>query len=215
MELSVLLPALQGFGLGASLIIAIGAQNAFVLRHGLRGDHIFLIASICFLCDAALILLGAFGFGTVVAALPWLTTAVAWAGAVFLLAYAVRAFGSALRPGALLIENGVPAGRRLSRGRAIGLTLAVSLLNPHVYLDTVMLLGAVAGQYAGRERLLFAAGAVVASLCWFYGLGYGAAWLTPLFRQPAAWRVLDLAIAVIMGLIAWSLLSPMLPGLLP
>lgn len=203
MEFPVLLPALKGFGLGASLIIAIGAQNAFVLRQGLRGERVFVVAAVCFLCDAVLILLGA--------AVPWLTDAVAWAGAAFLLVYGVRALRSALRPGALVVENGNgSASARLSVGRAVGLTLAISLLNPHVYLDTVVLLGSVAGQYGGTKRALFAAGATAASLVWFFGLGYGARWLAPLFRRPAAWRVLDLLIAFVMAAIAWSLVGPML-----
>jgi L-lysine exporter family protein LysE/ArgO len=211
MEFPVLLPALKGFGLGASLIIAIGAQNAFVLRQGLRGERVFVVAAVCFLCDAVLILLGAAGFGTAVAAVPWLTDAVAWAGAAFLLVYGVRALRSALRPGALVVENGNgSASARLSVGRAVGLTLAISLLNPHVYLDTVVLLGSVAGQYGGTKRALFAAGATAASLVWFFGLGYGARWLAPLFRRPAAWRVLDLLIAFVMAAIAWSLVGPML-----
>lgn len=210
MDLSVLLPALKGFGLGGGLIIAIGAQNAFVLRQGLRGERVFVIATVCFLCDVALILLGAAGFGTIVAALPWLTTGVAWAGAAFLLAYGIRVLRAALWPSVLTVENGGAPAARLSARRAAGLTLAISLLNPHVYLDTVVLLGSVAGQYAGRERLLFALGAMTASLAWFYGLGYGARRLAPLFRKPAAWRMLDLLIAIVMVSIAWSLVRPML-----
>jgi L-lysine exporter family protein LysE/ArgO len=202
-------PALKGFGLGAGLIIAIGAQNAYVLRQGIRREHILLISTICFMCDATLISIGAAGFGYLVSSVPSLDRIAAWGGAAFLAAYGVRAFYSALRPGSL---DAGPDGREAQRAgsawAAAGVTLALSLLNPHVYLDTVVLLGSIAGQFQGVQRMWFAVGAVIASAVWFYGLGLGARWLAPLFRKPVAWRVLDLLIGCVMWAIAVSLVLP-------
>jgi L-lysine exporter family protein LysE/ArgO len=202
-------PALKGFGLGAGLIIAIGAQNAYVLRQGIRREHILLISTICFMCDATLISIGAAGFGYLVSSVPSLDRIAAWGGAAFLAAYGVRAFYSALRPGSL---DAGPDGREAQRAgsawAAAGVTLALSLLNPHVYLDTVVLLGSIAGQFHGVQRMWFAVGAVIASAVWFYGLGLGARWLAPLFRKPVAWRVLDLLIGCVMWAIAASLVLP-------
>jgi L-lysine exporter family protein LysE/ArgO len=202
-------PALKGFGLGAGLIIAIGAQNAYVLRQGIRREHILLISTICFMCDATLISIGAAGFGYLVSSVPSLDRIAAWGGAAFLAAYGVRAFYSALRPGSLDAgPDGREAPRAGSAWAAAGVTLALSLLNPHVYLDTVVLLGSIAGQFQGVQRMWFAVGAVIASAVWFYGLGLGARWLAPLFRKPVAWRVLDLLIGCVMWAIAASLVLP-------
>lgn len=200
----------QGLGLGGGLIVAIGAQNAYVLRQGLRREFALSVATVCFLCDVGLIAAGAGGFGSLVAAFPALTTIAAWGGAAFLAWYGLRALRSALRPGALEADGG-PA-RIGSRGRAVMTALALSLLNPHVYLDTVVLIGGIAGQYALPERPWFAAGAMSASLLWFYGLVVGARWLAPLFRKPAAWRILDLVIAAVMWSIALSLVRTALAG---
>jgi len=208
-ELQVLGPALKGFGLGAGLIIAIGAQNAYVLRQGIRREHVLLIATICFLCDATLISIGAAGFGHLVSSMPSLERIAAWGGAAFLAAYGVRAFHSAFKPGSL--DAGNDSGEVPQAGSAwaaVVVTLALSLLNPHVYLDTVVLLGSIAGQFQGIQRVWFAVGAVIASAVWFYGLGLGARWLAPLFRKPVAWRVLDLLIGCIMWAIAISLVLP-------
>ncbi len=193
----------QGVGLGGGLIIAIGAQNAYVLRQGLRREFALSVATICFLCDAALIALGVGGFGSLVAAFPALTRIAAWGGAAFLAWYGFRALRSALAPGALEADG---AARAPSRSRAVFTALALSLLNPHVYLDTVVLIGGIAGQYATATRPWFAAGAMSASLLWFYGLALGARRLAPLFKKPAAWRILDLVICAVMWSIAASLL---------
>ena len=210
-ELQFLGPALKGFGLGAGLIIAIGAQNAYVLRQGIRREHVLLIATICFLCDATLISIGAAGFGHLVSSVPSLERIAAWGGAVFLAAYGLRAFYSALKPGSLDAGNdGTEIPQAGTAWAAAGVTLALSLLNPHVYLDTVVLLGSIAGQFQGVQRVWFAAGAVIASAVWFYGLGLGARWLAPLFRKPMAWRVLDLLIGCVMWAIAASLVLPLL-----
>jgi L-lysine exporter family protein LysE/ArgO len=210
-ELQFLGPALKGFGLGAGLIIAIGAQNAYVLRQGIRREHVLLIATICFLCDATLISIGAAGFGYLVSGVPSLERSAAWGGAAFLAAYGLRAFHSALKPGILDAgTDGTETPQAGSTWAAAGVTLALSLLNPHVYLDTVVLLGSIAGQFEGIQRIWFAVGAVIASAVWFYGLGLGARWLAPLFRKQTAWRVLDLLIGCVMWAIAASLVLPLL-----
>jgi L-lysine exporter family protein LysE/ArgO len=200
--------AVEGFALGASLIIAIGAQNAFVLRQGLARAQVVLVAGLCSLSDAALIALGAGGFAALVAALPALAAAAAWGGALFLFAYGARALYGALRPGRLEAGGGAVTGA----WKATALTLAVSLLNPHVYLDTVVLIGSVAAQLAPPERLAFALGAMTASFAWFFGLALGARRLAPLFARPIAWRILDLAIAGVMWSIAGALVWDQLAG---
>lgn len=201
----MLAPAfLEGFGLGAGLIVAIGAQNAYVLRQGLKGEHVFAVAGICFLVDVALIALGAGGFASLIAALPGATDIIAWAGAAFLFVYGLRAFHGAVKPGTLETRDARSAGPTL---RAAALTaLALSLLNPHVYLDTVVLLGGLAAQYPPSPRAAFALGAMAASLVWFFGLGYGAGKLAPVFAKPLAWRLLDIAIGCVMWAIAAGLL---------
>ena len=187
--------------MGAGLIVAIGAQNAFVLRQGLQKRQVFITALVCVLCDAALIVLGVAGFGTLVSSSALLSAVAAWGGAVFLFVYGARAFRSAFRAGGLETQSG-PI---LTRREAVLTTLAVSLLNPHVYLDTVVLLGSIGGQFRGGARAAFGAGAVTASTVWFFGLAYGAARLGPLFRRPLAWRVLDVVIGIVMWSIAASL----------
>ncbi len=199
-----LTPLLQGLGLGASLIIAIGAQNAFVLRQGLKRQHVFITALICTLCDAGLIALGVGGLGLLIGNIPALTIVATWGGAAFLLFYGFRSFRAAAAPGVLEVSPVTAAPARV--WNIVLATLAISLLNPHVYLDTVVLLGSIGARYPANERLLFAAGATLGSLIWFFGLAYGAAWLTPLFRRPAAWRLLDAAVGCVMWAIAASLI---------
>jgi len=197
-----LLTASRGFALGASLIIAIGAQNAFVLRQGLLRRHVFPVTVFCAVSDAFLITLGAAGFGSLVAASPILLAVVGLGGAAFLATYGVHAFRRALRPSALspLEASAAPFLRTMIT------VAALTYLNPHVYLDTVMLLGGIAGRYAVAERVWFAGGAMAASFVWFLGLGYGARLLAPVFARPAAWRVLDVIIGVVMWSIALGLL---------
>lgn len=202
-------PFLEGMGLGASLIIAIGAQNAFVLRQGLKRQSVFLITSICILCDCVLIALGSAGVGTLIATSPLLMQIATWGGALFLILYGARAFHSALNPGALETAEAAP----VSQGRMFMTVLAVSLLNPHVYLDTVVLLGSIAGRHEGTARIAFALGAMLASTIWFYGIGFGARALAPVLARPAAWRVIDLLVGVIMWLIAFTLLNGAMRGL--
>jgi L-lysine exporter family protein LysE/ArgO len=202
--------ALEGLGLGASLIIAIGAQNAFVLRQGLRRQHVFAVAGLCFVIDCTLIALGAGGFASLLRAVPSLPDIAAWGGAAFLAVYSLRAFHAAAKPGSLKADNAGSAASGL-RG-AVVTTLALSLLNPHVYLDTVILLGGIAARYAEAERLAFALGAMVASGVWFFGLGYGAKRLAPLFASPGAWRALDAFVGCVMAALAVSLVVGQLRG---
>jgi L-lysine exporter family protein LysE/ArgO len=192
---------LEGFGLGAGLIIAIGAQNAFVLRQGLLRRHVFLIASICTLSDAALISLGVAGLGAVIERAPMALTVTTWGGAAFLFYYGLRAFRKALQPQTLEAGNS-PDNSTASLRATVLAVLAFSLLNPHVYLDTVIVLGGIGARHAQTERLSFILGASGASLMWFFGLAYGAALLAPAFRNPVTWRILEAAIGCVMWLIA-------------
>ncbi len=201
---SALLPILQGFSLGASLIIAIGAQNAFVLRQGLKKQYVFIIAALCSLCDATLILLGVAGLGTIITALPILTLITSWGGALFLLIYGLRSFKAALQTQKL--DTHTTSGEPARLREVVLAVLAFSLLNPHVYLDTVVLIGSVGAHYPSFERLFFALGAMLASLTWFFALAYGARWLAPLFRAPLAWKVLDCLVGCVMWFLAASLI---------
>ncbi|WP_028708515.1 LysE/ArgO family amino acid transporter [Propionicicella superfundia] len=198
---SVLAAAIAGLGFGLSLIVAIGAQNAFVLRQGLRRENVLPVVAICAVSDAVLIAAGIAGVGAVVAAAPAVLTGIRWGGALFVAAYGVLAARRALRPGALQAD---PAGSPSTLGSAVAACLAFTWLNPHVYLDTVVLLGSVATTH-GEARWWFGAGAVTGSLAWFSALGFGARFLRPLFRSPLAWRVLDGLIAVVMFAVAASL----------
>ncbi|MFY8107216.1 MAG: LysE/ArgO family amino acid transporter [Elstera sp.] len=195
-----------GFGLGGSLIVAIGAQNAFVLRQGLRRQHPLPIAFLCFAIDALLILAGSLGLGTLVQQNADLLSIVRWAGAAFLFAYAGLALKRAAFPSALTVEAATVPSLRA----ALLTTLAVSIMNPHVYLDTVVLLGSLAGRYPVDLRWWFIGGALFASFVWFHGLAFGARWLAPFFARPGTWRVLDGVIAVIMASLGLSLvLNPL------
>ena len=197
-----MLAALSGLGFGLSLIIAIGAQNAFVLRQGLRREHVLPVVVICALSDAVLITLGVGGLGSLLQLVPWLLTVVRIGGAAFLIVYGALAARRALRPSALVAADD---GTTTPVWTAVATVLALTWLNPHVYLDTVVLLGTVAGTY-GDERWWFGLGAVAASILWFTALGFGARLLRPLFAKPAAWRILDGIIAIVMIAIAVSLL---------
>lgn len=192
---------LPGFLLGLSLIVAIGAQNAFVLRQGLRREHVFAVCAVCAISDAMLIAAGVAGFGALVKAVPWLAPVMRFGGAAFLFVYALRSLWSAWRPHA-----GLDPAR--DEPRSLGVTvmmcLAFTWLNPHVYLDTVVLLGSVSTRY-GDHRTLFALGAITSSILFFFSLGYGARLLRPLFANPKAWRVLDAGIGITMAALAAKL----------
>ena len=194
--------ALSGFLLGASLIIAIGAQNAFILRQGLMRRHVFVLCLICATSDALLIGLGVGGLATLIAGFPNLILLVTVAGVLFLSGYAIVAFRRAIHPEAMKLEKSGNG----SLAAAIGACLAFTFLNPHVYLDTVLLLGSLSARFEGTARLAYGLGAAVASYVWFFGLGYGARLLQPVFTKPAAWRVLDIVIGIVMTALAASLL---------
>lgn len=196
-------PFLTGAMTSAGLIVAIGAQNAFVLRQGIRCEYHWTIASVCGLLDALLIVLGIAGMGVLISDSPRLLTLVTWAGALFLFGYGARALASAIRSQTLDIQ----AGGLGSLRSALLMTLALSLLNPHVYLDTLVLLGSIGGRYPDPERYWFAAGASLFSFVWFFSLSLGARWLAPLFRKPIAWRVLDAVVCLMMWTLAWLLMS--------
>ncbi|MCD1572870.1 LysE/ArgO family amino acid transporter [Agromyces mediolanus] len=236
---------LAGLGLGLSLIVAIGAQNVFVLRQGIRREHVFAVAAVCAVSDAVLILAGVSGIGAVLTAVPWLVDVVRWAGAAFLAGYAVLAAKRAVRPSGATLgagastaapSDGTPDGAASSGGSAassagagtltaapapptrdtatrttllatLGTCLALTWLNPHVYLDTVFLLGSVANGH-GEGRWWFALGAALGSVLWFFGLAYGARLLGRVLSTPRAWRILDGVIAVVMLALAVSLVLP-------
>ena len=193
--------ALSGFLLGASLIIAIGAQNAFILRQGLLRQHVFVLCLICALSDALLIAAGVGGLGSLIAAAPGLIWWVTLGGALFLAAYALLALKRALRPHAMQAAREAAGSMRA----AVLACLAFTFLNPHVYLDTVVLLGGLSARYDGHARLAYALGAMASSFVWFFTLGYGARLLQPVFARPSAWRVLDGLIAFVMAALALSL----------
>jgi L-lysine exporter family protein LysE/ArgO len=193
---------LTGMSVGLGLIVAIGAQNAFVLRQGLRGEHVLAVCLVCAASDAALIALGVGGFGSIAAALPWFDPAMRIGGAAFLAWYGARSLHAALFSRAVLAAG---RGGAASLSGAVTACLAITWLNPHVYLDTVVLLGAVSTQFPDA-RGSFAAGAMLGSFLFFFALGYGAAWLRPVFARPASWRLLEAVIAVVMWTIALRLL---------
>lgn len=192
---------LAGFSLGLSLILAIGAQNAFVLKHGLKKHHVFMVCFICASSDAVLILLGVSGFAVMVKAFPAIEQVSRYAGAVFLIGYAIKSFMSAMRETHTLSPEGQIPPDLL---KTVITCLAFTWLNPHVYLDTVVLLGSISTQYE-TTKLQFALGAVTASFIFFFALGYGARILIPVFQKPGSWRILEFSIGLIMLTIAVSL----------
>lgn len=193
---------LAGFSLGFSLILAIGAQNAFVLKQGLKQEHVFLTSLICAVSDALLITAGVLGFGAIVQAYPEIELVARFGGAAFLILYGLKSFYSAWQAEHALVAEGAST----ANAYKIALTcLAFTWLNPHVYLDTVFLLGAISVQY-GEQQHLFGIGAVCASFAFFFSLGYGARILRPIFEKPSAWRVLDFIIGIVMIALAINLL---------
>lgn len=206
---------LTGLATGLGLIVAIGAQNAFVIRQGVLRRHVFAVATICFLADAALIAAGVAGLGSAIAASPWLTNAAAWGGAAYLAWFGGRAFWNGVRTahkGMAAAEAEMDAAGGNALRTAIVAALGFTFLNPHVYLDTVVLMGGIGAQYPGPARLAFVAGGATASFFWFYGIGFGASLLSPLFRKPAATRALDLFVAAVMFTVAAMLATGVLGG---
>ena len=190
--------AFAGFRLGLGLILAIGAQNAFVLRQGLRREHVFAVAGFCALLGALLIALGVSGVPVMPRISPWVVEALRWGGVAFLLWYGWRAARAAWRGGEALQAG---QGSTVSLGRVLATVAALTWANPHVWLDTVVLLGAVSAQFPG-QGLSFGLGAGIASFVFFFSLAYGARLLAPLFAKPRAWQVLDALVALIMVSVA-------------
>jgi L-lysine exporter family protein LysE/ArgO len=191
---------LPGLLTGLSLIVAIGAQNAFVLRQGLLRKHVFVIVLICALSDALLIALGVLGLGSLIAALPWLLEVIRWVGVAFLVWYGSSSLRRFIKQDSLkAAESSV-----VSLKEAVLTTLALTFLNPHVYLDTVIFIGGIASQF-GDQKWFFAIGAVVASFVWFFSLGLGASKAAVLVSKPVFWKVLDIFIAAVMFSLAITL----------
>ncbi|MBN6778798.1 amino acid transporter [Pseudoclavibacter alba] len=183
---------LSGTLTGLALIVAIGAQNAFLLRQGIRREHLLEVVLVCILGDVLLITAGTAGIGIIVEAVPWLLEVLRWAGVLYLVWFAISSFRSAARPGTL--EPEAPA----SRGSIVLTALAITFLNPHVYLDTVVLLGSLANQHGPSDRWVFAGGAILGSVIWFTGLGFGARLLAKVLDKPSTWRVVDLVVGFVM-----------------
>ncbi len=194
-------PFAAGFALSAALIVAIGAQNLFVLRQGLRGEHVGVLVLFFGLSDGLLIAAGVGGIGAFLSAAPQLTTILALGGAAFLAWYGTAALRRTASPGAV----SVGAAGALSLGRAVATGAAFTFLNPHVYLDTVLLMGTAGSAQPEALRPAFVLGAASASFAWFAALGYGARLLQPVFARPAAWRVLDAGVGIVMLSLAASL----------
>jgi len=199
----------NGFLMSLVLIVAIGAQNAYVLRQGLRREHVSAVVLFCAASDALLITAGVAGMAQALKGRPAVATALAGLGALFLGAYGLRALWRARQPGALQAKaQGVSLSRTAVLAQAAGFTL----LNPHVYLDTVLLVGSTGAQYGGALKAWFVAGSAIASALWFSALGFGARWLAPVFARPRAWQMLDALIGGTMLVLAAMLLRRALAG---
>lgn len=192
---------LAGFTLGLSLILPIGAQNSFVLRQGLRREHVFFVCLLCALSDAVLMMAGVFGLAAVIAGLPWLSVAMRVFGIGFLSWYGFKSFRRAWQDGEAMIPD---QGEPQPLGKTLLVCAAMTWLNPHVYLDTVLLIGSIGQQYPGHQAE-FVAGTMSASWVFFFGLGYGAAFLRPILSKPISWRILEGLIGLCMWSIAASL----------
>jgi L-lysine exporter family protein LysE/ArgO len=200
----------QGLFLSLGLIVAIGAQNAFVLRQGLRREHVGSVVAFCAVADALLITAGVLGMAQALGDRPELAKALALGGAAFLALYGWRALQRARQASSLDVTE---SGQSLSRGAAMAQAAAFTLLNPHVYLDTVLLVGSIGAQQPAPLQGWFAAGASVASLLWFSALGFGARWLAPWFARPRAWQLLDAMIGVTMWVLSLLLVRHVVNGL--
>jgi L-lysine exporter family protein LysE/ArgO len=195
-----MLAIVPGFLTGLSLIIAIGAQNAFVIRQGLLRQHVFLIVAICAISDAALIFLGTGGLGTLVQSKPSLLEFIRWFGVIYLTWFGIRSVRSAFKSQSLQAGEGSV----ISKTKIVGTCLALTFLNPHVYLDTVILLGSIANQFE-EDRWFFALGGAIASMVWFTSIGYGARAASRFMSKPIFWKILDSIIAAVMFTIAITL----------
>jgi L-lysine exporter family protein LysE/ArgO len=192
-----MIAAFPGFFTGLSLIIAIGAQNAFVIRQGLTRKHVFLVVAICAVADAVLIVLGVAGLGALIAGLPWLLEIIRWFGVLYLTWFGIKSFRSAFQ-----VQSLNASGAQSASAKTVVLSvLGFTFLNPHVYLDTVILLGSIGNQF-GQDKWWFALGAVISSLVWFSSIGFGAKAASRFMSKPVFWKVLDLLIAAVMFTIA-------------
>lgn len=196
---------LRGAFISASLIIAIGAQNLFVLKQGLLRNHIFYVSGICFICDFVLMSIGILGVGTFISSNSYITNILAILGALFLIWYGFKAFKSAIK-GTSSMQVQSQDSNNNSLVKVILATLAITLLNPHVYLDTVVIVGGIAGTLNSEQKMAFLIGAVCVSFIWFFSIGYGARLLTPLFKQKRMWVVLDCLVGLVMFYIAYRLI---------
>lgn len=202
MNMTWFYPFAEGFIIMSGLIVAIGAQNAFVLKQGIQQNHVGLIALICASIDAILISVGVGGLGAIIASNEIVLMVSRWGGAIFLTCYGLRSFWMAFKNQSLKIDS---KGQKLSLKKLILMSLAVSLLNPHVYIDTCMLIGSVGAQFPAEQRPFFAFGASLVSFLWFFTIGYGAKSLIPLFKKPTAWKIFDCIAGAMMICIAVSL----------
>ncbi|WP_150538808.1 LysE/ArgO family amino acid transporter [Actinobacillus vicugnae] len=193
---------IQGVAVCFGLIVSIGAQNAFVLKQGILKQHVFGVALLCFLGDVFLMTLGVLGLGSIVANLPMLSLAIALLGAFFLLTYGSRSFISIFKNDEALKASDENA---TSLKKALMITFAITFLNPHVYIDTVVILGGIGGNLDLTGKMEFLGGALTCSLLWFFGLGYGAGFLSPYFEKRRTWQILDFITGAIMYAIAISL----------
>jgi L-lysine exporter family protein LysE/ArgO len=200
-------PLVEGFATSAGLIIAIGAQNAFVLKQGILKNHVFATVFICAVIDALLIILGVGGFGQILTSSILLLSLARWGGAAFLFYYGFRSFRAVFKTESLKVNQG--RGHLPNLKETISTALALSLLNPHVYLDTLVLVGSIGAQFSSGERPYFTFGAIFASFVWFFTMGFGARYLGPLFQKPIAWKILDFIIGCVMWLIALTLVFGM------
>ena len=194
--------AIEGFAISLSLIVAIGAQNAYVLRQGLLRSHILVVCTICAISDALLITAGVFGIGAWLADFEEAAFWISMFAVIFLVIYGIIRIRSALSPEGLTISDHSSE----SVGKVVITTLAFTWLNPHVYLDTLVLLGSASSRYQGAERELFGIGAALASLIFFFSLGYGARLLSPIMENPQAWKIIDFSIAALMFIISGAIL---------
>lgn len=202
--MNILFPLLTGFGTGGCLIVAIGAQNAFVLKQGLMRHRILLTALTCSLLDSGLIISGTLGFGGIIEKYPFFIQVTKYFAAIFLIAYGLISFRSALK--VKHIDKTLKSETLPTAKRTLLILLALSLLNPHVYLDTVILLGSIASQHPSGERIFFTLGAIIASFLWFFSLSYGARLLDPFLKKKRSWSIIDFIIALIMWSIALTIL---------
>ena len=202
MSMALFYPFIEGLATMSGLIIAIGAQNTFVLKQGIQGNHVGLIALICASIDTTLVIAGVGGLGAMIASNEIVLMVSRWGGAIFLTCYGLRSFWMAFKNQSLKIDS---KGQKLSLKKVVLTALAISLLNPHVYIDTCMLIGSIGAQFPAEERAFFAFGASLVSFIWFFTIGYGAKSLIPLFKNPLSWKILDIIIGVMMLSIAASL----------